>query len=73
MLPVDNICCCCFKFVLLKLICNAVLIFAIQQSDSNTYTYILFHCGLAQDVKYSSLCYTLGSCHLSMVFVFKEF
>ena len=50
-----------------------VLISAIQQSD---YSYIhvcilfniLFHYGLSQDVEYSSLCYTLGPCCLSILY-----
>ena len=29
--------------------------------------YILFHCGLSQDIGFSSLCYTVGSCCLSIL------
>ena len=52
-----------------QLIYNAVLISAVQQSDSVIYIYIyinnlfnvLFHCGLSQDIKYSSLWYIVSS------------
>ena len=41
-----------------------VLISTVQQSDSVINIYILFHIlfdyGLTQDIKYSSLCYTVG-------------
>ena len=30
--------------------------------------HILFHYGLSQDIEYSSLSYTLGSCHLSILY-----
>ena len=49
-----------------------MLISAIQQSDSvmhiDTFIlfYILFCYGLSQDIEYSSLCYTVGPCCLSM-------
>ena len=52
------------------LIYNVVLISAVQQVLSYTYTYILFHIpfhyDLSQDIEYSSLCYTLGLCCLSI-------
>ena len=31
--------------------------------------YILFHYGLSQDTEYSSLCYTVGPCGLSILYV----
>ena len=48
---------------------NVGLISAVQQSDSviqYIYVpfYIRFHYGLSQDIKYSSLCYTVGPCCL---------
>ena len=41
------------------LIYNAMLISAVQQSDSflHIYTLKILHCDLSQDIKYSSLCY----------------
>ena len=30
--------------------------------------YILFHCGLLQDIEYSSLCYAVGPCCLSILY-----
>ena len=30
---------------------------------------ILFHCGLSQDIEYSSLCYTVGPCCLSILYI----
>ena len=51
---------------------NAVLISTVQQNDSVIYIlyiyilcHILFHYGLSQDIKYSSLYYTEGPCCLS--------
>ena len=38
----------------------------VQQSVS--VIYILFHCKLLQDIEYSSLCYTVGLCCLSIIF-----
>ena len=35
----------------------------------NTLFYILFHYGLLQDIEYSSLCYTVGPCCLSILHV----
>ena len=29
--------------------------------------HILFDCGLSQDIEYTSLCYAVGPCHLSIV------
>ena len=31
--------------------------------------YMLFHCGLSQDIEYSSLCYTVGPCCLSLLYI----
>ena len=31
--------------------------------------HILFHYGLLQDIKYSSLCYTVGPCCLSILYI----
>ena len=31
--------------------------------------HILFHCGLSQDTEYSSLCYTIGFCCLSIIYM----
>ena len=31
--------------------------------------YMLFHCGLSQDIEYSSLCYTVGPCCLSILYI----
>ena len=31
--------------------------------------YILFHYGLSQDIEYSSLCYTVGPCCLSFLYI----
>ena len=51
-----------------ELIYNVMLVSGIQQSNSVFYTHthmyislfvhILFHCGLLQDIEYSSLCYS---------------
>ena len=32
-------------------------------------SHILFHYGLSQDIKYSSLCYTVGHCCLSILYI----
>ena len=45
---------------------SVVLVSGIQQNDSVIYIYILFHYGLSQDIVYSSLCYTVGPCCLSI-------
>ena len=54
------------------MIYNVVLISAVQQTDSVLYIcvcvyihilfHFLFHYGLSQVIKYSSLCYTVGLC-----------
>ena len=47
-------------FIQVSLNYNVVLITAVQQSDSIKYIcilfHILFHCGLSQEIEYSSLC-----------------
>ena len=59
-----------FKFTLL--IYNVELISTVQQSDSfKVYILfpILFHNGLPQDIEYRSLCYTVGTCCLSILYI----
>ena len=58
--------------VLVELIYNVVLISAVQQCDSviHIYTFLFnipFHYGLSQEIEYSSLCYTVGPCCLSIL------
>ena len=36
---------------------------------SYTHIYILFHCDLSQDIEYSFLCYTVGPCCFSILYV----
>ena len=43
------------------------LISVVRQSDS--VIHILFQYGLSQDVEYSSLCYTVGPCCLSILYI----
>ena len=45
--------------------------FAVQQSDIHIYAHfhILIRCGLSWDIKYSSLCHTVGRCCLSILCV----
>ena len=54
-----------FKTIQGQLIYHAVLISAVQQSDSaihiDTFFHILCHDGLPQDIEYSSLCSTVSS------------
>ena len=44
---------------------------AVEQSYSVIYIlfHILFHYGLSQDIEYSSLCYTVGPCCLSILYI----
>ena len=63
---------CVFFLTEVQLIYTVVPISAIQQSDSvlHIYTFflnILFHYGLSQETGYSSLCYTVGPCHSSIL------
>ena len=50
-----------------------MLITAVQQSDSVIHIYILFHIlfhdGLSQGIEYSCLCYTIGPCCLSILYI----
>ena len=55
-----------------------MLISVVQQSDSAIHIYIyniciifpiIFYYGLLQDINYSSLCYTVGTCFLSGLFI----
>ena len=38
-----------------------------HQGSPTFFFYILFHYGLSQDIEYSSLCYTVGPCCLSIL------
>ena len=64
-----------FSLIEVELIYNVVLISAVQQSNSVVYVsvciyiYILFHYGLSRDTEYSSLCYTVGPCCLSILYI----
>ena len=48
-----------------------MLVSGVQQSDSVMYILfkILFHDGLLQDIEYSSLCFTVGPCWLSILYI----
>lgn len=52
---------------------NVVLIFGDLVIQLYIYIHILFHiifhCGLLQDIGHSSLCYTMGPCCLSVLYV----
>ena len=52
---------------------NVVLISAVYQIDLVIYTYILFHIlfyyNLSQGIKYSFLCYTVGPCCFSILYI----
>ena len=52
---------------------NVVLVSAVQHNDSVIYVYILFyilfHYGLSQNIEYSFLCYTVGTCCLSILYI----
>ena len=54
------------------LIYNVVLISAVYQIDLVIYTYILFHLfyyNLSQSIEYSFLCYTVGPCCFSILYI----
>jgi len=55
------------------LIYNVVLISAVYQIDLVIYTYILFHLlfyyNLSQGIEYSFLCYTVGPCCFSILYI----
>ena len=61
-------------FIQVQLIDNVMLISAVQLSDS-VYIYMdivfhtLFHHDLSQDIKCSSLCYAVGPCYLSILYI----
>ena len=49
-----------------------MLVSGMQQNDSDIYIFffhILFHYGLLQAIEYSSLCYTVGPCCLSVLYI----
>ena len=49
---------------------NVVLISTVQQSDSVIYIiFHFFHDDLSQDIECSSLCYTVGPCCLSVLYI----
>ena len=64
-----------FLFFLIEvlLIYNVVLISALHESTAKRFIYtyiflnILFHYALPQDIEYSSQCYTVGLCCLSIL------
>ena len=60
-------------FTEVQLIYNVVLVSGVQQSDSDIHMYILFqilfHYRLLQGIEYSSLCYTVGPCCLSILYI----
>ena len=55
------------------MIYNVALVSSVPQSDSVIHIYIIlhivFHCGLLQDIEYHSLCYTVGHCCLSILYI----
>ena len=70
-----------FFLIEVYLIYNVVLVSGVQQSNSILHTYvcvcmhiyilfqILFHYRLLQDTEYSSVCYTVGPCCLSILYI----
>ena len=60
-----------------QLIYSVVFISAVQQNDSVIHIYIyiyfffyiFFHYRLFQDIEYSSMCYTIGPCWLSVLYI----
>ena len=64
-----------FNVIEVQLIYNVVLISATQKSVTHTHIYIyilfhiIFHYGLSQDIDYSSQCYTVGPCYLSILYI----
>ena len=66
------VCVCVCVYV--QLIYNIMLMFTVQQSDSFIYIHTLFfnifvHYGLSEDIEQSSLCYTVGSCCLFILYL----
>ena len=71
---------CLFNFYQIQLIYNVVLVSDEHQSDSIIcvhvhiyiyvfFFYILFHYRLFQDIEYNPLCYTVGPCWLSVLYI----
>ena len=64
-----------FLLVFMEYSCSSMLCqFLLYSKVNQPYTYIylfhiLFHCGLSQDTEYSSLCYTVGPCCLSILYI----
>ena len=62
-----------FFFIGVELIYNVMLVSGVQQSDSVIHTYILFQIlfpyRLLWVIEYSSLCYVVGPCWLSILYV----
>ena len=60
-----------YFFIEVWLIYNVAFISVLQQSDSLIHIHMLFHIllhhSLSQDIGYSSLCYTVGPCCLSIL------
>ena len=65
-------------FFEVQLIYNVVLVSSVQQSDSVIHIYriyiyilfyILFHYRLLHVIEYSFLCYTVGPCYLSILYI----
>ena len=54
-----------------KMLCQSLLYSKVVQLYIYIYIlfYVLFHCGLSQDIEYSSLCYIVGPCCLSIPYV----
>ena len=63
-----------FLKIQVQLVDNVMLISAVQHSHS-VYIYMdivfhtLSHYDLSQDIKYSSLCYSVGPCCLSILYI----
>ena len=48
---------------------SVALISAVQQSDTFILFHVLFHLDLSQGIDYISLCYTVGPCCLSILYI----
>ena len=48
---------------------NIFIIYIYKYIHTHILFYILFHYGLSQDIDYSSLCYTVGPCCLSILYI----
>ena len=55
------------------MLCSFLLYYKVIHIYIYVYIYILFHIlfhyGLSQDIEYSSLCYTIGPCCLSILYI----